>query len=551
MAKRRKTEKKDVDADANPRTLGIGLMELPLAALEPNDHNRPIDETSPEFADLRESVKGAGVKVAIIARPHPAKPGKYEICDGERRWRAARQAGCLLVPVDVRPLGEGEARVVQALANLHREPLPPLEEGRMVAEFLDMHDGDAAAVAVEIGRTEHWVRTRAGIAKLSEKWRETIRRAQEPQDEDVTDPFATWTTAHLVQIARLPEKVQDALLADYNRNAWKLPKTAAALAEDLAERSRELRKAPWKLDDATLVRKAGSCASCTKRTAAQGTLFYERLDPEKVKKDDRCLDEKCWQRKLKAYEAAKIAKALEKHPNAPKIATSTTGPKDAFKYWEYTRAKKGDKDAVQAVVVAGPEKIGSTLWVKLKHKTPEAMRTPASPPLTPKKPSTPKEKLTALIDKLNADRDRAADEIGFKLIEDGEAHGLVLECPELDVVMALAGTIDTFYPYRQGAELRKEYKKLLGADLLALGGQLWKGVRAGALEIDGYPSVKTELILEAGGVSAKDIEAAAEKAVPEPEEIAGLKQQIAEDKKAPAKKSSRKGTKARRRGRKE
>ena len=490
------------------------LCEVKVADLAPSPQNRAVDVKGAGFRELAESVAQAGVKVPLLVRPRPNEDGngKLEICDGERRWRAAIAAGQETVPAVVRDISPGQARALTAVANLHREALPPLDEGRMVAELLEAYSGDAKAVAAEVGHSETWIRQRARLMKLTDAWRKTIGEAQLR--------FADWGAAHLVLIARLPAETQDYLLK--TPFEYHPPRTVSELAKALAEYERTLRKAPWKLDDAKLFRKAGACVSCTKRSTAQGLLFHERLDPEQVKKQDRCLDPRCWDRKLKAHLKAKVTRALDKHPDAPKVAEGYAGPRDAFKSWEYKAAKKGEKDAVQAVVVHGPG-AGKTTWVKLGRKSPSAMEGRAADPRDKK--LTPKQKAKALRELLAREREAAY----YEQLGQAVASGKLKRPADIIEVLRLAaafGTISDVW----GPKAVERYKDRGDAGMPVLLLDIWEGVRRMAQEDNDIAGL--ELVVVAGGADLDAIRKEVEAAVPEPKELAELEAQGTKGKKA-------------------
>jgi len=113
-----------------------GILELPLDRLVPNPY-QPRREFPPEsLAELAASIRTAGILQPIVARQ---RGERYEILVGERRWRAAREAGLDRVPVLVRDATDAEAVALALVENLLREDLNPLEEAeayhRLLAEF--------------------------------------------------------------------------------------------------------------------------------------------------------------------------------------------------------------------------------------------------------------------------------------------------------------------------------------------------------------------------------------------------------------------------------
>jgi ParB family chromosome partitioning protein len=124
---------------AQPRT------SLAVTALEPGPF-QPRTAMDPDaLADLTESIKAQGVLQPLLARPHPGKPGHYQIIAGERRWRASQAAGLHEVPVLIRPLSDTEAMAASLVENLQRQDLDPIEEAegykRLIGEFGLTQDG--------------------------------------------------------------------------------------------------------------------------------------------------------------------------------------------------------------------------------------------------------------------------------------------------------------------------------------------------------------------------------------------------------------------------
>jgi ParB family chromosome partitioning protein len=140
---------------ANPR-LGRGLAALmgdaPVSAeatapfrtlaiemLEPGPFQPRSNFHADTLAELVDSIRSRGILQPLLARPHPKKPGNYQIIAGERRWRAAQQAGLHDVPVLIRDLADTEAMAASLVENLQRQDLNPIEEGegfrRLIEEF--------------------------------------------------------------------------------------------------------------------------------------------------------------------------------------------------------------------------------------------------------------------------------------------------------------------------------------------------------------------------------------------------------------------------------
>ena len=111
-----------------------GSKRVPIEMVHPNPRNprRAFDEA--DLADLAKSIREKGVVQPILVRPWPADYAYtgdmplYEVVAGERRYRAAKEAGLALIPAMVRALTTREVLKIQTVENLQREDLHPLEE---------------------------------------------------------------------------------------------------------------------------------------------------------------------------------------------------------------------------------------------------------------------------------------------------------------------------------------------------------------------------------------------------------------------------------------
>jgi len=127
---------------------GESLQMLPLDRLRAGRY-QPRSRMDPaSLAELALSIKEQGVMQPILVRP--VDGGRFEIVAGERRWRAAQQAGLREVPALVRNIPDQSALAVALIENIQREDLNPLEEAkglqRLIEEFGLTHDAAAKAV---------------------------------------------------------------------------------------------------------------------------------------------------------------------------------------------------------------------------------------------------------------------------------------------------------------------------------------------------------------------------------------------------------------------
>jgi ParB family transcriptional regulator, chromosome partitioning protein len=100
------------------------------------------------LTELADSIRAQGVMQPILVRPIDG--GRFEIIAGERRWRAAAQAGLVEIPALVRAVPDNAALALALVENIQREDLNPLEEAQGLARLIDefglTHDAAAKAV---------------------------------------------------------------------------------------------------------------------------------------------------------------------------------------------------------------------------------------------------------------------------------------------------------------------------------------------------------------------------------------------------------------------
>ena len=100
-------------------------------------------------------------------RPRPA--GGYELIAGERRWRAAREAGLETLPALVREADDRDSLLLALVENVAREQLSPVEEARAYASLVDEFELSLGDVAERVGRSKPSVSNRLRLLELPEE----------------------------------------------------------------------------------------------------------------------------------------------------------------------------------------------------------------------------------------------------------------------------------------------------------------------------------------------------------------------------------------------
>ena len=180
---------------------GARFAELPVAAIRPNPRQPRTVFDADELAELVHSVREIGILQPVVVRPlaptdrgddtgtdvgaggaaggdatdggptHDEAsasddPVRFELVMGERRWRAAREAGLATVPAIIRTTADEDLLRDALLENLHRSQLNPLEEAAAYRQLLDDFGCSQEELATRIGRSRPQVTNTLRLLRL-------------------------------------------------------------------------------------------------------------------------------------------------------------------------------------------------------------------------------------------------------------------------------------------------------------------------------------------------------------------------------------------------
>jgi ParB family transcriptional regulator, chromosome partitioning protein len=134
---------------------GVTFRELPVSRIRPNPRQpRQVFDEEPH-EELVSSIKEFGLLQPIVVRPREGD--EYELVVGERRWRAATDAGLDTIPAIIRETADDAMLRNALLENLHRVQLNPLEEAAAYRQLLDEFGTTHEELAQRIGRSRSQV----------------------------------------------------------------------------------------------------------------------------------------------------------------------------------------------------------------------------------------------------------------------------------------------------------------------------------------------------------------------------------------------------------
>jgi ParB family transcriptional regulator, chromosome partitioning protein len=145
---------------------GARFAELPVAAIDPNPRQPRQVFDEDDMAELVHSIREIGVLQPVVVRPSPGQLDRYELIMGERRLRAATQAGLAAIPAIVRDTADNDLLRDALLENLHRSELNALEEAAAYAQLLEDFGCTHEELASRIGRSRPQITNTLRLLKL-------------------------------------------------------------------------------------------------------------------------------------------------------------------------------------------------------------------------------------------------------------------------------------------------------------------------------------------------------------------------------------------------
>jgi len=166
----------NVPAPDVPPTERPNEISLELIRRNPAQPRRSFDDA--ELRELSESLKTKGVLQAILVRPDPKEPGKFQIIAGERRWRAARMAGLTHIPAVVKEVDELALLEIGIIENVQRADLNPIDEAEAYDALIKRFGRTQDSLATSVGKSRVHVSNTLRLLQLPEGARRHVREGR-------------------------------------------------------------------------------------------------------------------------------------------------------------------------------------------------------------------------------------------------------------------------------------------------------------------------------------------------------------------------------------
>ncbi|MDR3480269.1 MAG: ParB/RepB/Spo0J family partition protein, partial [Burkholderiaceae bacterium] len=270
--------------------------DIPLQSVIPSKTNPRKSFNQAALEELAASIKSMGVAQPILVRPLPTTAEHIdcvEIVAGERRYLASKIAGMLTIPAVCREMTDAEAKQIQIIENLQREDVHEIEEAEGFERLMKEHGQTALEIAKAVGKSKEYVYGRLKLCALEPEARQAFY-----------DGKLNASTALLV--ARIPVRaLQLKATTEVGRAGIDAPLSYRAAKEHIQNHYMlNLSEATFNIRETKLVKGAGPCVRCPKRTGAQPEIYPDVAE-------DTCTDPDCFESKRTAHNE-KIEQAVAK-----------------------------------------------------------------------------------------------------------------------------------------------------------------------------------------------------------------------------------------------
>ncbi|MGI6212158.1 MAG: ParB/RepB/Spo0J family partition protein [Anaerovoracaceae bacterium] len=148
------------------------VVYIDINEIKPNK-NQPRKEFNQEkIAELADSIREHGIIQPLVLRK--SEGSGYELVAGERRWRAARQAGLSKVPCLIRDFTDEQNMLVAIIENLQREDLNPIEEAEGLEQMIQTYGFTQEEVSRSVSKSRPYISNSLRLLKLPEEIRSHV-----------------------------------------------------------------------------------------------------------------------------------------------------------------------------------------------------------------------------------------------------------------------------------------------------------------------------------------------------------------------------------------
>ena len=199
-------------APVKKEVVNAGPIMMKINDVEPNRDQPRKHFEEDALLELADSIKQFGILQPLIVQK---RNDYYEIIAGERRWRAAKQAGIKEIPVIIKEYTDQEIVEISLIENIQREDLNPIEEAQAYEALISQYNLKQEEVAERVSKSRSTITNSLRLLKLCEDVRQMVMynmistghaRALIP----IEDPKLQYETAAIVYDQKLSVRETEA-----------------------------------------------------------------------------------------------------------------------------------------------------------------------------------------------------------------------------------------------------------------------------------------------------------------------------------------------------
>jgi ParB family chromosome partitioning protein len=161
-----------LNADATTIVRPTAVRNIPVDKVTPNPNQPRLAMDKTGLEDLTASVREHGVLQPVLVRPQPN--GGYQLIAGERRWKAAVNAGMETIPALIEEIDDETALEIAIIENLQREDLSPIDEALIYDKMIRDRGYSIRKLAQKLGKDKGYVENRLRLADAPPEIRELV-----------------------------------------------------------------------------------------------------------------------------------------------------------------------------------------------------------------------------------------------------------------------------------------------------------------------------------------------------------------------------------------
>ena len=218
------------------------VQQIALDAISANTYQPRTEFDETALRDLTESITLHGILQPVMVRPRGK--GRYELVAGERRFRAAREAGLTQIPAVIREMSDEDSLIVALIENIQREDLNAMEAARGYRQLLDQFGITQLELARQIGKSASTVGYALSLLRLPPEMQEGIAEGRISMDHgkvllSVASPerraslYAEMLAEGLSVVASRRRALEEPAGASSSTRSGTAPSEAAASEDDV------------------------------------------------------------------------------------------------------------------------------------------------------------------------------------------------------------------------------------------------------------------------------------------------------------------------------